>query len=411
MKETTIPLNLARRLAVHRQLLDGRGALPGSQEGVAQTIETLGYIQIDTISVIARAHHHTLWTRRPDYRPQMLHRLLAEDRRIFEYWGHAASYLPMADYRYYRPHMLRYRDPQRGWVRQRMAQYGHLMEPVLERIRAEGPLGSKDFKPPPGVKRGTWWDWKPAKVALELLFWRGELMISERRNFQRRYDLTERVLPAHIDPTPPPEEEVGRFFVRRALSAHGLAREFDIRRHLTTVEKETITRALAELVEAGDVQLLAVEGEDGADYFALAEVLETIADLPPTPARVILLSPFDNLIIERERVRRLFDFDYSLECYVPKAKRKYGYFVLPILWGERLVGRLDPKADRKAQVLLIRNLVFEPDFTVDDAFLAALGETLVAMARFNGCEDIRVEQVSPPRLLPEIERVVNSWRS
>lgn len=167
---TTIPRNKAILIALNRQLFDRRIKFPKGNEGVAQAIEHLGYVQIDTISVIERAHNHTLWTRRPDYEPNMLHELLAKDRRIFEYWGHAASYLPMCDFRFYLPQMKRYEEPHSKWEKDRVEKYGHMMKPVLGRIRNEGALGSKDFEASVGTKTGNWWDWRPTKVALEMLF-------------------------------------------------------------------------------------------------------------------------------------------------------------------------------------------------------------------------------------------------
>jgi len=182
--QLTLSLSDARRLALRGQLLDGGCALPTGVEGVARTIERLGYVQIDTIAAVNRAHHHTLWVRCPDYDPEMLHALQSEDRRVFEYWAHAMAYLPMSDYRYYVPQMNRIREHGTPWMRDWKKKHGAVLDVVLGRIRAEGPLTSKDFEPPPGTKRGTWWDWKPAKRALELLFWQGDLMIAERRNFQ-----------------------------------------------------------------------------------------------------------------------------------------------------------------------------------------------------------------------------------
>ena len=154
---TGISQRLARRIAINAQLLDGRAKLPKGKEGVARAIEHLGYIQIDTIAVIERAHNHTLWTRRPDYKPEMLDSLLSRDRLLFEYWGHAASYLPIGDYRFYIPRMRYFLDPHNKWEKQRLEKFGHMMKPVLERIRKEGPLGSKDFTPPKDSKKGTWW--------------------------------------------------------------------------------------------------------------------------------------------------------------------------------------------------------------------------------------------------------------
>jgi uncharacterized protein YcaQ len=195
-----ISIARAQKLALHGQGLDGPWKLPAGKEGVAQTIERLGYVQIDTISVVERAHHHTLWSRRSDYGPGMLHELLAADRRVFEYWTHAASYLPMRDYRYYAGRMRSFASSDRA--RQFLADHAKLVREVLRRIRAEGALASADFAAPDGRKRGPWWDWKPAKAALETLFSMGELMVSRRRNFQRVYDLTERVLPAGIETAP-----------------------------------------------------------------------------------------------------------------------------------------------------------------------------------------------------------------
>lgn len=390
-----ISVTTARRMALRAQLLDGRTKLPPGREGVAQAIEKMGYIQIDTIAVIQRAHHHTLWTRRPDYDSGMLDRLQAEDRRVFEYWGHAASYLPMSDYRYYLPRMKKSRDPYNKWEKERLEKYGHMMTPVLERIRAEGPLSSKDFVPPTGKKRGTWWDWRPAKVALEMLFWRGELMITRRRKFERVYDLTERVLPGQVDTTMPTDEEVGRFFVRRALAAYGVASESEIREHIHAADRAAIVAGLRDLVEVGEVVKLGPLRTDGADNYALSDTLGMASKFRKMNPRLYLLSPFDNLIIQRERTKRLFGFDYALECYVPAGKRKDGYFVLPILFGENLVGRLDPKADRKNKNLVIRGLRFEPGYDDFDTCLPALAQRLWDLARFNSCEKVTIKKTLP----------------
>ena len=395
----------ACRLALACQLLDGEAStLPTGKEGVARTIEALGYVQIDTIAVVARAHHHTLWTRRPDYRPDMLHSLQVDDRRIFEYWGHAASYLPMADYRYYLPRMRRHGVPDDGWVSRR-PEVLDLLDPVLERVRAEGPLAARDFDPPPGTKRSGWWDWKPAKSALELLFWRGELMISERRGFEKVYDLTERVLPAWVDTRLPDDDEVARFVIGRALSAQAVAAEREIVDYIHAAPKKSVSLALGEMVSSGEVVQVEVEGL-ALPYYALPATLEAIDRLGPPPPRAALLSPFDNLIIHRQRTSDLFGFDYSLECYTPAARRRYGYFVLPILWRDQLVGRLDPKADRQARELIVRNLVIEPTFDQIDAFLPDLAAALAAFARFNECERVTFELASPAWLPAAIAPVV-----
>ena len=385
----------ARRIAIHAQLLDGRAKLPRGKEGVAQAIERLGYVQIDTIAVVERAHHHTLWNRRPDYHPDMLHELQAVDRRVFEYWGRQASVLPMSDYRFYLPRMRRFADSQGRWARAVRARAGPLLGPIRERIQREGPLTSADFKPPPGGRRGSWWDWKPAKSALELLFWRGELMITERRNFTRVYDLTERVLPDGVDTREPDNAELGRFLVRRALSAYGIAREREIADHLHAADRDAIASALSELVEAGEVIRVGVAGDTGGDCFALGREVDRLRRLRRRRPRLFILSPFDNLVIQRDRIARLFDFHYTLECYLPAAKRKYGYFTLPILWDERLVGRLDPKAERAAGVLVVRKLLLEPGAELGSEFFRRLAEGLWRLARFNGCERVKLGRTSP----------------
>jgi len=398
-----ISLQRARRIALNSQLLDGRTRLPSGKEGVAQIIERLGYIQIDTIAVIQRAHHHTLWNRRPDYTPDMLHDLQAKDRRLFEYWGHAASYLPISDYRYYLPRMRGFDEPHNKWEKQRLEKFGHLMKPVLKRIREEGPLSSKDFAQPPGKKRGTWWDWRPMKVALELLFWRGELMITERRNFVRFYDLSERVLPVGTNREMPDSDELGQFLVRRALAAYGVAREGEIRKHLHGAGKEVVAKALHDLIDSGEVICVKIDKQSDVDFYALLKTIETSAKLRMKSSPVFLLSPFDNLIIQRERTKWLFDFDYVLECYLPAPKRKHGYFVLPILWGEELVGRLDPKAERKTGTLIIRNLEMEKAFNQHESLFPLLAERLWELAHFNQCEQITIERTSPKKFKPSLE--------
>lgn len=393
MKTARLSKLEARALALRAHLLDGGAIVPPGKDGVVRIIDQLGYVQIDTIAAVKRSHHHTIWTRHSDYREEQLHDLQARDRLVFEYWGHAMSYLPMSDYRFCLPRMQNFRNPRHAWVSQRLEGCTHLLEPVLERIRKEGPLTAKDFTASEEEKRGTWWDWKPAKFALEFLFWRGDLMIAERRNFQKVYDLTERVLPAHVDSTMPTDEEVGRFLVRRALKACGVARLKDIQGYLQpagardsdwqATDARVIVQAVRELTDAQEILPVTIEADDDTVWYALAGSVENPPVVQPSP--VFLLSPFDNLIIRRQWLEKLFGFDYTLECYLPEAKRQYGYFVFPILWGDRLVGRLDPKADRQTKNLIIKNLVFEPGFEVSDEFLARFREALTAFARFNGC--------------------------
>ena len=387
-----ISTSIARRLAIRCQGLDSRWKLPSGKEGIAQVIERLGYVQIDTIAVIQRAHHHTLWSRRPDYTPQMLHELQSQDRRVFEYWTHAASYVPMRDYRYYLPRMRAFAESPR--MRQWLEENVQLTKDVIDRIRKEGPLGSSDFSSPKH-KRGSWWDWKPARKALEMLFSSGELMVTERRNFQRIYDLKERVLPAEMmDTTEPEQDEFTPFVIHRVLDSLGFASAGVIR--WGQYSPKNVSEVMEGLLDSGEVTPVEIEGLDGESYYALTKNIEEATK--QYRRRLHILSPFDNLVINRGRLKKLFDFDYKLECYLPAAKRRYGYFCLPILWGEQFVGRLDSKADRKPKTFIVRKLIFEPEFRDYDSLLPSLAEKLRVFAAFNGCERIAIEETEPGKV-------------
>lgn len=393
-----IPVQAARCLAVSCQGLGDPWVLPEGREGAARIIDRLGYVQIDTISVVQRAHHHVIWSRHPGYEPRMVDELL-KDRRVFEFWAHAASYLPMSDYRFTIPHMMAFarRPSRQAWMRDNEK----LVRTVLGRIREEGALSSSDFKTPKG-SRGTWWNWKPAKRALEMLLATGDLMVSERRNFQRVYDLTERVLPPHVDTTMPTDIELGRFVVRRVLSAHGISTTWPMRRWTSI---KYIDEAIREMLAEDEITRVRVEGSK-KDYFALMEVLDAMPGAK-VPRRVHILSPFDSMVIWRNRVKDLFAFDYSLECYRRAQERVHGYFCLPLLWGDRFIGRLDSKADRRSGILRLVSLEFEEGLGGYGEFLPQLVGKIMEFARFNECEEIQLRDVKPnsmrTRVYDEIE--------
>ncbi len=393
MGDTSISLTTARRLAISVQGLGGRGRLPRSKEGAARIVERLGYVQIDAIATVRRAHHHTLWSRRPDYTPQMLHELQAKDRRIFEYWAHAAAFIPMRDFRFYLPRMRAYAESRR--IREFLRENARLVQRTMARIRSEGPLGSSDFKAPAGKKRGSWWDWKPAKRALEFLFWTGRLMVSERRSFQRMYDLTERVLPPGTDTRMPSPDEAAQFLVRRVLGGQGVSNF----RHWSLRRQPHLAQALGDLQATGEVTEVRIEGHGGTPHFALTAGLKSALRSRPPGDQVHILSPFDNLVIWRDPLKRLFDFHYKLECYLPAARRRYGYFCLPILWGQQFVGRLDAKAQREHGALLVHTLTFEPGFRDFDELLPQLARKLQDFATFNDCHRVVLAQATPSKVL------------
>ncbi|MBN1440518.1 MAG: YcaQ family DNA glycosylase [Anaerolineales bacterium] len=412
MNPITLSKSAARRIMLDAQLLHGPPGMASGTDGASRIIERLGYVQIDTIHVVERAHHHVLWTRMPGYGGELLHELQAVRRGVFEYWARAMAYLPMRDYRFSILRMRQFRrpdHPRRTWIeaRQKLP-----LETVMNRIRAEGPLSAKDFAHPRERKRGPWWDWKPAKSALELLLWQGELMVAERRNFQKVYDLTERVLPSGTDTRLPDERETAEHLIRRALGAMGIAEAREIDEYLQpaaardsvfrVVSWDRLTRTIDELAEDGAVVPVLVEGDREKTHYALSGAAERSAGTPKAKAAVRLLSPFDNLVIQRDRTDRFFDYQCTLECYTPAAKRIHGYFVLPVLFGERLVGRVDPQADRKSGRLILRSVELEEDFQPTGAFLAEFAKAAAAYAKFNRCNAVVLGKVRPAKWKPAL---------
>lgn len=369
---------LSKKQARKLSLLSQFPRLPGGGLHAADAaLQHLGYVQLDTLSVVARAHHHTLWNRARGYRPQHLDALFA-NRRAFEYWAHAAAILPMTDYRFCLPRMASFAAGAKHWY----APDKKLMREVLARIAGEGALRARDFADAAGRGATAMWDWRPTKRALEGLFMEGRLMVTRREGFQKVYDLSERVLPADVDTRMPSREEVARFLVRRYLQANGLGRAREIA-YLRSDARRAVESCIADMAAGGEAVAVRVGGRE---YYALPQSLQLLNKrLPRKRARI--LSPFDNLVIQRGRMRELFDFDYRVECYVPAAKRKYGYFALPVLYGDRLVARMDCKAMRDAGVLQVRRLTLESDIA-DDEFAAALAAELKLFAAFNGCAEV-----------------------
>jgi uncharacterized protein len=365
----------------------GTGQSKEGRSATLNAVKHLGYLQIDTISVIERAHHHILSSRQKDYKPEFLNDLLAKDKTVFEHWAHAVAYMPMEDYRFFLPKMDAFKRPPTGrWQKERYASAKPLFNKILKRISKEGPLGSKDFEHVKNNDPGLWSNGKPARAALDYLYLRGDLMVTARRNFQRIYDLKERVLPGHLDIRKPSSEECAAYQINRALKASGISRETEIHRYIQACDRKVLKTVLQEQVERGELIQVTVKGIEGEVYYAFAETLESLKKRRTSNRVVRILSPFDNLVIQRDRMSLLFDFDYTIECYVPEPKRKYGYFVCPILWGDELVARIDMKADRKTKTLIVKNLHYEKGLKDKKRFDAALNEALNVFAEFNGCD-------------------------
>lgn len=372
---TQLSLSEAKKLVLLSQNLPPRQEKGNALSVTLKAIEHMGYVQIDTISVVQRAHHHVLWSRNPRYKNTHLDKLLQE-QKVFEYWAHAASYLPMSAFRFSLPRKNSIgRGEQKHWYEKDH----RLMDQILKRIESEGPLMAKDFEGSSGS--GDGWGSKPAKRALENLFMQGDLMVPRRHNFHKVYDLTERVLPTEIDRSLPSESEFLRYLIIRYLKANGVGNATHIAYLLKNV-KQRVVHLLNEMAERKELTQVQI---DGSLYYVLSEQLDLL-QRPLNRTKASILSPFDNLLIQRSRMKVLFGYDYLLECYVPEAKRVYGYFCLPVLWGGELVARMDCKAERKSRQLVIYNLALEQNIRDKAAFYAALEKELQRFAEFNGCD-------------------------
>jgi uncharacterized protein len=344
----------ARLTAIRRLVVGSQGFASrfrrGSKDDVEAAIRRLSAVQLDSISVVGRAHRLTISARIGAYPEDSVAQLLGEGR-VFEYWAHEASLLPVELW----PHFRTVMKGGGHWGSHDRAFRDHadLIAPILERIRLEGPLGSRDFE---GEGGGGMWNWKPAKMVLEALWDRGQLAIAERRSFQRRYDLAERVIPKRVLEAPPPsEDETLRTFAVLAVAARGALTESAIREHWRLKGgKARLHHHLAALV--GEERLQEVEVDDGGPpFYVLPDIELDGAPAPPT-----LVCPFDNLVWDRPLLLRLFGFRHVIEVYKREHEREFGYYVLPLLAGDRFVGRADVKADRSEGVLRIKRFTPEP---------------------------------------------------
>lgn len=400
----TYPLSALRALALHAQGLDtpNAGEPAISRDSLYETIHALGAVQIDTLQKVARAQALTLWSRRGNYPAALLEDLAYNpaDRKLFEGWYHAACYLPLTEYRYQLPRHRKTLTAGHAWYAEwsRSPENRALAEAVLARIRAEGGLRVRDFENP-AQKRGSWWDWKPAKIALEYLYACGKLEISQRINFQRVYDLPERVLPPGLDLSEPSAEERDRFWVLRGAQAIGVG----LPRNPGDYTWMNISRSrplLRELLATGE--LLEIEGEtlDGVQKLILHRdslpLLERAAsgDLPAR--RTTFLNPWDNFWWAQNRDELFWGFEHLIEAYVPAPKRKFGYYLMPILHQDRLVGRLDPKLERKSGLLRLESLHLEPGVAPDEQLTQAVAATLRDFMKFHRASELQIALSRPP---------------
>jgi hypothetical protein len=372
---------------------------------VLNAIRRMAVLQIDTIHVVARSPYLVLWSRLGDYEPRWLDELLMEGK-LFEYWSHEASFLPIEDYRLYRHRMLDAESM--GWKYNTSFARSHKLEmaALLDFIRARGAVRAADFERTDGQK-GGWWEWKMEKRALETLFTAGEVMIARRHNFQRVYDLRARVLPTWDDRQLPALEEVRRELALKAIGALGLTTARRVSDYFRTDKRETLA-TVAELVREGAVLEVEVEGWTEKAYVhpEHRRLLKRAARDEIELSLTTLLSPFDPLVWDRARARAMFGFDYRLECYTPAPKRVYGYFTLPVLSRGALVARLDAKAHRQDGLFEVKSIYLEPGVRADEEMTADIAGAIRECAAWHRTPDVVVRASEPKGFAKRLMKAV-----
>ena len=389
-----VPNQKARHLFLEKHGLCAAPKGSGKGDDLTAVIQDLGFIQVDSINTVARAHHMILAARRPAYREKNLKSHLERDRLLFEHWTHDASVIPTEFYPHWQMRFRRDRDRLIGrWRDWRRNGFEEKFEEILKQVSDHGPVTSATVGEDEKRSNGGWWDWHPSKTALEFLWRTGKLSVCHRVGFQKVYDLTERVIPDAHRSDFPDEEETIDWAARSALDRLGYATSGEIAAFwdLITVQeaKEWCQRAL----ENGLIAEAEIECVGGVyrRVFLYPDTLESLETVSAPPSRVRILSPFDPALRDRKRTERLFGFSYRIEIFVPEPKRKYGYYVFPVMEGDRLIGRIDMKAQRADDRLHVRAYWPEAGVRSSKGRLAKLQSELDRMARFSGCSEVSFE--------------------
>jgi uncharacterized protein YcaQ len=389
----TISADQGRRLALSLQGLADPPRRRLAARGLADLIERLGFVQVDSINTVARAHHMILFARNETYRPPLLKRLHEHERALFEHWTHRiASLLPIRFYPYWRVRFAREeKEVEARFKRWFGDGFALELEKLLERIRADGAIRARDLEVERTRASAGWWDWHAGKTALEYLWRTGRLAIDRRDGFEKVYDLSERVIPQEVRRHRPSEAELIDWACRGALERLGFASPSEIAGFFGLISIEE-AKAWCARHHGGAAVPALVEATNGAaprQLFARPDIEELLRSLPDPPPRLRALNPFDPLLRDRARLARLFGFDYRIEVFVPAARRTYGYYVFPLLERDRLVGRLDMKADRAAGVLEVTALWLEPGRRLTRARARLLEAEIERMRRFVGVDAVR----------------------
>ncbi|HEV7300655.1 MAG TPA: crosslink repair DNA glycosylase YcaQ family protein [Tepidisphaeraceae bacterium] len=383
MKTDPTPISAAD---ARRLLLAGAHLLrdPARPLPTIDVVRALGFLQLDSINVVERAHELILHARSDAYEREAVFRDL-RGRRLFEHWTHDASLIPAEHYPHWHHRFARFRA---RWQLDRLgAGAAALAEQVVAGIRQEGPLMSRDFDDPHDHRRGGWWDWKPAKAVLEHLWRTGTLAVGDRRGFQKVYDLAERAIRFHTAP-PTQRDALVDWACGTALDRLGVATPAELAAFYRVVDVADARAWVRSRLQAGSVMPVEVEGRISIAYSDVRRRLGRLGE--PLQGHVRFLAPFDPLVRDRARAERLFGFRYRFEAFVPEAKRVHGYYVLPVLVGDRLVGRADAKLDRAAGVLRLRVMPWERGFSVTPAFRVAFGAAADRLRQFIGAARVDV---------------------
>ena len=413
MPGPSIPLRAVTALFLQRQHLARPRALTLTAHRLARFVEDAGGLQLDSINVLERAPYLTVWSRFGPYDRAWLDRIVYRRRLLFEYWAHAACLVPTTMLPWWRRAMLDYRLRHTGWSRW-LRRNAKVLDRVKAAVLANGPMAQGDFEGRRPAGAAGWWSWRPVQHALHYLWMTGALTVHSRQHFQKRFDLLERAIPDSLGGAAVSSEDFQRWHIERSLHAMGAATELDLTHYLTFPRLGPGPRraALRAMIEGGEVTALEIEGRPGR-WLALTRDLPALARArrAPTPSRgTTLLSPFDSLLWYRDRVARLFGFDYRIEVYTPGHKRVHGYYTLPILHHGHLIGRVDAKRHRAEGRLEIRHVHFEPWFASgqkpptggarldQDEALDGLRDAFASLGTFVGAGKVVLRRVTPSRL-------------
>jgi uncharacterized protein len=383
-----IPNPLARRLFLQRHALAEAPVGPATGQALHDLIDRIGFVQVDSINTVARAHDMILWSRRQTYRPKDLKRLLERDRSLWEHWTHDASILPVRLHGVWQHRFARDADRlHQNWRRWFREGYEAQFDTILNRIAREGPLGTADVGEGEARGKGGWWDWHPSKTALEWLWRTGQIAVTRRDGFAKIYDLTERVIRA-AHRAPVPFEEVTDWACRSALGHLGFATPTEVAAYWNAIPIEAARDWCRAALARGEVVEVEVEGATGQRRKALT-FPTTLDEVPPAARpRLRILSPFDPALRDRNRAEFLFGFFYRIEVFVPEPKRVFGYYVFPVMEGDWLIGRIDVKAFRDAGALRVKGFWPEAGVKLTKARQTKLEAELDRLAAFASCDRV-----------------------